>query len=118
VVIDLSKIDLKENGFANPTGSPKIANAKSPKPPTAKITIPLPRSEWPAFITTIATYLKGDDKGVGDSVRRAADALGHKIVVAGLRACGIKCSCDERLDSVVNYLNARFPYSPSQPTGS
>jgi hypothetical protein len=85
-------------------------------PPKPEPVNPLPRAEWPIFITKIASYLKGDDKGVGDSVRRAADALGHKVVVAGLRACGIKCSCDERLDSVVAYLNARFPYP--QPTGA
>lgn len=67
---------------------------------------PLPRSEWPLVVRIVARFANESDKGVGDTVRRAAALIGGELVKAVFKAAGKDCGCATRQ----KWLSARFPY--------
>lgn len=81
--------------------SPAYSDLKRDKLPD-----PLPRSDWPMLVRVVARFATDDDKGVGDTVKRAAKMIGAEMVTKVLKAAGVECGCNKRRA----WMNARYPY--------
>jgi len=61
---------------------------------------------WPMWAKCISHWRSSNDQGVGDTVKRIADALGGQAFRAVATWLGIPCGCTVRQAR----WNAQFPY--------